>query len=49
MSYLNPVLEYLLWFEEYQARWIATPIVREGDLILDIGYGEAVPLRFEGG
>jgi hypothetical protein len=44
MRRLNRFLEYLLWYEEHRERWVAVPIVREGDLLLDTDYGESVML-----
>lgn len=46
MRKLNRDLEYLLWFEPHRERWVATPIVRHGPMILDSEYTDAVPLYF---
>jgi hypothetical protein len=44
MRRLNRFLEYLLWYEDHRQRWVAVPIAREGDLVLEADYGDVVLL-----
>lgn len=46
MAKLDRELEYLLWYESHRERWIATPVVRNGPMLIDTEYGDAVPLYF---
>lgn len=46
MGKLNHDLEYLLWYETHRERWVATPMARNGPMILDADYSEAVTLYF---
>lgn len=46
MTKLDRDLEYLLWFERHRDRWVAVPLARNGPLIIESEYGDAVPLYF---
>jgi hypothetical protein len=44
---LDHNLEYLLWYESQRQRWVAVPVIREGNLILDADYAEVIGLDLE--
>ena len=47
MCPLDHTLEYLFWYESHRRRWIAVPVIREGNLILETDYDKVVSLDLD--
>lgn len=48
MSLLDRSSEYLVWYEHHRDRWIAAPIERFGDIIIECDYTDRVVLDLPG-